>query len=47
MIEEQVRSSRQEKQQIVESIKSNLESPSQLAESLIDEQGPDYTGGDD
>lgn len=42
-----VKSCRQEKNDIKEQIKSNLESSSQMAESLMQESGPDYTGGDD
>ncbi len=38
---------RQEKKNIKEYLDSNLEKPSVLAESLLDEIGPDYTGGDD
>lgn len=28
-------------------IESNLERPSEMAEDLVNETGPDYTGGDD
>jgi hypothetical protein len=46
-IEELVRKSRQEKQAIEKHLVSNLEPASELAMSLLDELGPDYTGGDD
>ena len=44
---ENVRNCRQEKQEIKKNLVSNLENPSEMAESLAEEMGPDYTGGDD
>jgi len=44
---EEIRGCRQEKQKIKEEITSNLEKPSEIAQDLVDETGPDYTGGDD
>lgn len=44
---EDVKSCRQEKANIKKDIESNLEKPSEMAESLVQETGPDYTGGDD
>ena len=46
-IAEKVRECRQEKQIIETHMESRLEKPSELASSLLDELGPDYTGGDD
>lgn len=45
--QENIRYCRQEKQEIKKNLESKLEKPSELAESLVDEMGPDYTGGDD
>lgn len=42
-----IRGCREEKKNIGTFITSRLESPAELAESLVDEMGPDYTGGDD
>jgi serine phosphatase RsbU (regulator of sigma subunit) len=42
-----VSSSRKEKQELKERVKSNLETASEMAQDLMDETGPDYTGGDD
>ena len=44
---ENVRICRQEKQNIKKDMESNLEKASEIAESLLGESGPDYTGGDD
>jgi hypothetical protein len=46
-IAKKVRDCRQEKQIIETHMASRLEKPSELALSLLDELGPDYTGGDD
>jgi len=42
-----VSSCRKEKQELKERVKSNLETASEMAQDLMDETGPDYTGGDD
>jgi hypothetical protein len=44
---ENVRICRQEKQNVKKDIEANLEKPSEIAQSLVEESGPDYTGGDD
>jgi len=44
---EEVRECRQEKQNIKTILVSNLEKPSEMVEDLLNETGPDYTGGDD
>jgi hypothetical protein len=44
---ESVRECRQDKKDIKEILESNLEKPSEMAEDLLNESGPDYTGGDD
>lgn len=38
---------REEKKSIKEVINSNIQKPSEIAQELVDETGPDYTGGDD
>lgn len=43
----EVSSCRKEKQDLKERVKSNLETASEMAQDLMDETGPDYTGGDD
>jgi hypothetical protein len=43
----QTKLGRELKQEIIKDVKVNLESPSLLASNLLDELGPDYTGGDD
>lgn len=45
--QENVRICRQEKQDIKKHLDSNLEKASVMAEDLVNETGPDYTGGDD
>lgn len=42
-----VKDCRQEKATIKKDIESNLEKPSEIMESLLEDFGPDYTGGDD
>jgi hypothetical protein len=42
-----VRASREERKKLDAYLVQNLESPCELAESLSQEMGPDYTGGDD
>lgn len=42
-----VQSCRQEKKKIKEDLESNLKKPSEMVESLMEESGPDYTGGED
>jgi len=44
---EEVKECRQEKQNIKTILVSNLEKPSEMVEDLLNETGPDYTGGDD
>ena len=44
---ENVKECRQDKQDVKKMIESNLERPSEMAEDLVNETGPDYTGGDD
>jgi hypothetical protein len=44
---ENVRACRQEKKDVKEGLNSRLEKASEMAESLLEESGPDYTGGDD
>lgn len=44
---ENIRACRQEKKDVKESLNSRLEKASEMAESLLEESGPDYTGGDD
>jgi hypothetical protein len=45
--QENVRNCRQDKQDIKKHLESNLEKPGEMAESLVNETGPDYTGCDD
>lgn len=45
--DDNVRSIRLEKQDIKKQLDSNLEKASEMSESLVNETGPDYTGGDD
>lgn len=45
--EENVRNCRKEKQDIKEHLNSNLQKASEMAVELMDETGPDYTGGDE
>ena len=42
-----VHSCRQEKKNLKDDLGSNLEKASEMAEDLVQETGPDYTGGDD
>jgi flagellar biosynthesis chaperone FliJ len=42
-----IKECREEKKSIKEVIYSNIQKPSEIAQELVEETGPDYTGGDD